>query len=79
MQHDNCTITFVIESESNANPKSFTSKFRCYFLIYYEKFTWIQEAIAREKEIKNLRRSLKFKLIRNANPNLEFLNERFTL
>ncbi len=47
--------------------------------MYYEKLTWMQEAIVREKEIKNLRRSLKFKLIRNANSNLEFLIERFTL
>ncbi|MBD8017077.1 GIY-YIG nuclease family protein [Kaistella pullorum] len=69
----------LFQHSSNMNAKSFTSKYKCHFLIYYEKFTWIQEAIAREKEIKSLRRSLKLELIRNVNPNLDFLNEHFKL
>ena len=59
------------------NPGSFTAKYKCFYLVYYEKFTWIQEGIAREKEIKNLRRSSKLALIRRVNPNMEFLNESF--
>jgi len=39
----------------------------------YEKFTWIQEAIAREKEIKGWRREKKIALIKTMNPELEFL------
>jgi putative endonuclease len=42
--------------------------------LYYEKFTWIQEAIAREKEIKGWRREKKIVLIKSINPHLEFLN-----
>jgi putative endonuclease len=42
--------------------------------LYYEKFTWIQEAIAREKEIKGWRREKKIDLIKTINPHLEFLN-----
>ena len=67
----------LLQHSSFLNPESFTARYKCFYLVYYEKFTWIQEAIAREKEIKNLRRSLKLDLIRNANPNMEFLNDDF--
>ncbi len=59
------------------NPSSFTSKYNVNFLIYYEKFGWIQEAIQREKELKNLSRMKKLDLIRDFNPNMEFLNYLF--
>ncbi|KAF2342403.1 GIY-YIG nuclease family protein [Flavobacterium tistrianum] len=53
---------------------TFASKYNVEFLLYYEKFTWIQEAIAREKEIKGWRREKKIALIKTMNPNLEFLD-----
>ncbi|MFC4477126.1 GIY-YIG nuclease family protein [Flavobacterium chungangensis] len=53
--------------------KTFASKYNVEFLLYYEKFTWIQEAIAREKEIKGWRREKKIALIKTMNPELEFL------
>lgn len=65
------------QHEEKINPDSFTSKYNAHFLVYYEKFGWIQEAIQREKEIKNLSRIKKLELIRNFNPNLEFLNYLF--
>lgn len=33
--------------------KTFTAKYKCKHLLYYEEYGWIQEAIAREKEIKD--------------------------
>jgi putative endonuclease len=45
--------------------------------VYYEKFTWVQQAIAREKELKAWRRENKLELIRGFNPEFEFLNDRF--
>ncbi|MFB9076883.1 GIY-YIG nuclease family protein [Flavobacterium procerum] len=54
--------------------KTFASKYNVEFLLYYEKFTWIQEAIAREKEIKGWRREKKIALIKTINPDLEFLD-----
>ncbi|SHL86606.1 GIY-YIG nuclease family protein [Flavobacterium chilense] len=54
--------------------KSFTSKYKVEFLLYYEKFTWIQEAIGREKEIKGWNRNKKIELIKTINPDLDFLN-----
>ncbi|KOP39148.1 endonuclease [Flavobacterium sp. WLB] len=58
--------------------KTFTSKYNVTFLLYYEKLTWIQEAIAREKEVKDWRREKKIDLIKTINPNLDFLNYLFT-
>ncbi|WP_438965474.1 GIY-YIG nuclease family protein [Flavobacterium sp.] len=57
--------------------KTFASKYNLEFLVFYEKFTWVQQAIAREKEIKGWRREKKLNLIRSFNENFEFLNERF--
>ena len=66
------------EHNEKLNPKSFTAKYNLNYLIYYEKYGWIQQAIAREKEIKLLRRDLKLELIKEVNPNMEFLNNRFS-
>ena len=66
------------EHNEKLNPKSFTARYNVEFLVYYERFGWIQQAIAREKEIKLLRRDLKMELIREFNPNMEFLNNRFS-
>ena len=59
------------------NTKTFASKYNIEFLVFYEKFTWVQEAIAREKELKKLRRDKKLALIRSFNPTFEFLNHHF--
>ena len=59
------------------NNKTFASKYNAHYLLYYEKFTWIQEAIAREKEIKGWRREKKLDLIKSGNPELKFLNYLF--
>ncbi len=32
--------------------KTFTGKYNCHFLIYYESYRYVNDAIAREKEIK---------------------------
>ena len=57
--------------------KTFASKYNIEFLVYYEKFSWVQEAIAREKELKKWRRDKKLALIRDFNPTFEFLNYHF--
>ena len=59
------------------NISSFAAKYNIQFLVYYEKFTWIQEAIAREKELKKWRRDKKIELIRSFNETFEFLNFHF--
>jgi len=57
--------------------QTFASKYNLEFLVYYEKFTWVNEAIAREKELKKWRREKKLELIRSFNLKFEFLNHYF--
>jgi len=47
----------------------FTSKYNLKILVYYEEFQYIQEAIAREKQLKNWHRQWKINLIEMENPN----------
>ena len=65
------------QHETKLNPKSFTAQYNTHFLIYYQKFGWIQQAIEREKEIKNWTREKKLQLIKELNPDLEFWNDNF--
>ena len=46
----------------------FTEKYNITLLIYYEVFGDIREAIAREKQVKDWRRSKKIALIETMNP-----------
>jgi len=47
---------------------SFVSKYKCYKLLYFEHFTDINAAIAREKQLKRWHRKWKLNLIRQNNP-----------
>ena len=46
----------------------FTAKYKCHRLVYYEEFGLIDQAIVREKEIKNMTRASKEELIDTINP-----------
>ena len=46
----------------------FTAKYKCHKLVYFEDFGLIDHAILREKEIKNMTRAAKEKLIDTINP-----------
>jgi putative endonuclease len=59
--------------ENRGNKESFAGRYYCYNLIYYERFQYINDAIAREKEIKKWRREKKEKLISSMNPKWDFL------
>ncbi|MBU0577537.1 GIY-YIG nuclease family protein [Patescibacteria group bacterium] len=48
--------------------KSYTSRYNCKRLVYYEYYTDIHAAIEREKQIKKYRREKKIKLIKSMNP-----------
>jgi putative endonuclease len=54
---------------------SFCKKYNCYYLVYYEWFRNIDEAISREKQIKGWIRKKKEALIEQCNPKWEFLND----
>jgi putative endonuclease len=60
--------------ENRGNPKSFAGRYYCYFLLYYERFTNINHAIEREKQIKKWRREKKSRFINSMNPKWEFID-----
>lgn len=47
----------------------------CHFLVYWERFQYVNDAIAREKQIKGWRRPKKNALIEEENPQWLFLND----
>ena len=53
----------------NGTIEGFTKKYRCHSLLYYEYHTDVEEAIAREKELKGWSRKKKETLIKSVNPN----------
>jgi putative endonuclease len=54
--------------------KAFTTKYKCFYLIYYEHFQDINVAINREKQLKGWSRAKKERLILGFNPTWSFLN-----
>ena len=55
--------------------RSYAGKYNAYHLIYYERFDFIEDAIAREKQIKGWLRKKKEELINSFNPEWRFLND----
>ncbi|MGF7079274.1 GIY-YIG nuclease family protein [Mucilaginibacter sp. UYCu711] len=53
---------------------SFTGKYKCFYLVWFERYQYINHAIRREKEIKGWTRAKKNTLIEIDNPNWIFLN-----
>jgi len=53
--------------------EGFTSKYNLHKLVYYETFNTVEQAIIREKQIKDMNRLDKLEMIRKFNPKLEDL------
>ena len=64
----NNLATRLWEHRSKQNPKCFTARYDIDKLVYYEAFTVIMEAIAREKIIKRKSRKWKEVLVEKMNP-----------
>jgi putative endonuclease len=62
----------MIEHRQGLVP-GFTTRYRVFRLVHFESFGHIQDAIAREKEIKGWRREKKIRLIEQHNPTWEDL------
>ena len=61
--------------KDNPLSNAFTAQYKVFYLVYYESYNYVNDAIAREKEIKKWRREKKDKLIDTMNPNRDFLNK----
>lgn len=68
----------LVEHYANrGNKTTFAGRYFAYNLIYCEHFQYINQAIAREKELKNWKRTKKQKLIATKNPKWIFSNDTF--
>ncbi|WP_165020928.1 GIY-YIG nuclease family protein [Dysgonomonas sp. ZJ279] len=63
------------QEDSGNGKRHFTGRYNICYLIYWEYFENIAQAIDREKELKGWRREKKEKLIHGFNPDWNFLNE----
>ncbi len=50
--------------------KGFTAQYHVKYLVYYEKFNNVEQAIAREKQLKNWQKEWKWNLAKENNPEL---------
>ncbi|NOX87113.1 MAG: GIY-YIG nuclease family protein [Chlorobi bacterium] len=58
----------IYEHKNKVYPDSFTARYNVDKLVYYESFLTIEEAIAREQQIKSWKRAKKIALINQFNP-----------
>lgn len=58
----------LAEHRSHKYPRAFTSHYNVTRLVYFEEYTRVEDAIAREKQLKGWRRSKKVALIEKTNP-----------
>jgi putative endonuclease len=58
----------IYEHKHNADPGSFTAKYKVHKLVYFEETSDVNVAIEREKQIKRWKRENKIALIMKSNP-----------
>ena len=61
--------------DNKGKQETFAGRYYCHNLVYWERFQYINDAIAREKELKKWNRSKKNNLIEDLNPSWKFLNQ----
>ena len=64
-----------VNEHKTGEGSSFTKKYSCSDLLYFECFDSIEEAIIREKQLKNWNREWKENLIKEMNPELKDLSD----
>ena len=63
-----------VYQHQNGEGTTFTKKYNCHYLVYYEVFDDILSAIVREKQMKKWDRAWKDNLIKTFNPDLKDLS-----
>ncbi|MFR9603598.1 MAG: GIY-YIG nuclease family protein [Rikenellaceae bacterium] len=65
----------ILEHKGHERVDSFSDRYNCVKLVYFEEYGDIRYAIAREKQLKNWKREWKNKLIESLNPEWNDLME----
>ncbi len=63
-----------VQQHKDEHGSNFTEKYNCGYLLYFEFYTSIVDAIKREKQLKKWKRSWKEDLIKKHNPKLRDLS-----
>ena len=61
-------IEIRVLQHRNGTYEGFTKRYRCHRLVLFERFGFVENAIAREKELKGWKREKKIALIERENP-----------
>ena len=74
----------INEHKQGIFPKSFTKRYNCTLLVYFEEFDCVADAFKREKQLKAGNRKRKIDLINSMNPewldlSLNWIDENFEL
>ena len=64
----NDIVRRIYEHKNKTFPDSFTARYNCDKLVYFEEFKYVNDAIEREKKIKAGSRRKKIALIESINP-----------
>ena len=64
-----------VEQHKQKINKGFSAQYKCDKLVYFEDFQWVQDAIAREKQLKAGSRQKKIDLIIGLNPSWSDLSD----
>ncbi|MFK5878224.1 MAG: GIY-YIG nuclease family protein [Flavobacteriaceae bacterium] len=67
-------LSKILYEHCDGTASTFTKKYQIIDLIYFEEFSNIEQAIAREKQLKNWHKEWKINLIKEKNPKLETLD-----
>ena len=71
----NDIVRRVHEHKNKIFPDSFTAKYNCHMLVYYEDYKYVNDALRREKKLKAGSREQKIILIESINPDWLDLSE----
>ena len=61
--------------DAQTSKRTFSGRYNCIYLLYWERFQYVDEAYAREKVLKGWTRLKKEQLIGSFNPKWRFLND----
>ena len=71
----NWSFYVYITTNESRSEDTFAGKYHCFNLVYFEHSKYVNNSIAREKEIKGWLRTKKEELISEFNPEWKFLND----
>ena len=63
------------EEHKASNQESFTKKYNVSKLVYAEQYQYVEDAIVREKQLKNWKREWKVNLVKKTNPKFQDISD----